>query len=579
MFGRVAALGVAIFSSMAASPARANVICAVVERGRTTCTFFCQNGYTCDLANRKCLPGPEVLKKVHKMLDEASRLKRNLNGDKIKERTAKEAQMFGQQRGQYYYKWDGNPKEMPTPRYRPQYNFAYTKGTPRVSTPVRRVSSNAPSRIVVRSYLETLLTSAQRLPVGDSSRANIITTARTLVASNKIPFDIDAFLCHSAELPASQGRSNTSVAWKVADVEQEVIDRGLCAEAGDKKIQCVAENFGLVVLEVEPEIRARCRAQEQDPELNIGAVAACADRMLRNAWSQTTPARASTRASAEQCPPPSASPSRPDSGADLRRRLKAALAALPDTVDVSEPETSVGTPAPEPAKTDAPPPPDADMDEAFCSYIARRSVRGELTPGDGTPLPEYCKKAFETAKSCTDQSCSMADVIAEEERRQKSNALAWGAADRESIAALQKPLLDRPAPPNAAPPAPTANTVSPVAPVPTVNPSTPTTPSPTASAPSVPSTPVASPTVNPPSPTSPNPIINAPTPTTPSPTVNTPSPIAPSAAQATTPQGPTINTQAPTVASPTVTPSSPTVPAPSVSSPSPTVSPPSVNTR
>src|SRR5262245_47684431 len=124
MSGRITsgAIGLALLASIIPHPAVANVICAVVERGRTTCTYFCQNGYSCDLANRKCLPGPEMLKKAQKMLDEANRIKRDLNGDKIKERSAKEAQMFGSQRGQYYYLWDGNPKEIPTPRYRPQYN-------------------------------------------------------------------------------------------------------------------------------------------------------------------------------------------------------------------------------------------------------------------------------------------------------------------------------------------------------------------------------------------------------------------------------------------------------------------------
>lgn len=519
----------ALLASIAAPPALANVICAVVERGRTTCTYFCQNGFICDLANRKCLPGPQRLKEAQKMLDEANRMKRDLNSEKIKERSAKEAQMFGNQRGQYYYKWDGNPKEIPTPRYRPQYTFGYSKGSPNASRPARRASSSAPSRFVVRSYLATLLTSAQRLPAGDPSRASIIATARSLVASNNIAFDVDSFLCHSAALPAGPGRPAVSVEWKVADIEQEVLDRGLCADAGDDKSKCVAQNFGLVVLDVEPEIRARCKVQEQDPqEQNMGALAVCADRMLRNAWSQATPPAAAGRASAEQCPPPAAPSSRADSADDLRRRLRAALAASGDRDDA--PEAPTESPAPAPAQAAKTPAADPDTDEAFCAYIARKSVRGELTPGDSTPIPQYCKKSFDTAKSCTEQSCSMADVIAEEERRQKSNALPWGAADRENIAALQKPLLDNSAP-NAPPP--TVTTPAPAAaPVPTVNAPAPTTPSPTAGAPSFPSTPAPSATVNAPAPATPGPTVNAPRPTVPAPSVNAPSPTVP---------GPTVN--------------------------------------
>jgi hypothetical protein len=507
----------------------------VVERGRTTCTYFCQNGFICDLANKKCLPGPERLREAQKMLDEANRIKKDLNGEKAKERNAKEAQMFGNQRGEYYYKWDGNPKEIPTPRYRPQYNFGYVKGSPSQSTPVRRAFSSAPSRFAVRSYLATLLTSARRLPAGDPSRASIIAAARALIASNNIPFDVDAFLCQSAALPANSGLPAVSVEWKVADIEQEVLDRGLCKDAGDDKSQCVAQKFGLVVLDVEPEIRARCKAQEQDPqEQNIDALAACADRMLRNAWSQSPPPAAPSRASAEQCQPPAASVPRRDSADDLRRRLRAALAAAGEGDEAPEADTTIPSAeaaAPESAQAAAPPAADPDTDEAFCAYIARKSVRGELTPGDGVPIPEYCKKAFDTAKSCTEQSCSMADVIAEEERRQKSNALPWGAADRESIAALQKPLLGDRAP-NAPPP--TVNAPSPAAPAPRVSAPTPATPSPAATAPSTPSAPTPSPTVNAPTPSSPGPTVNASRPTVPAPSVNAPRPTVP---------GPTVNTR------------------------------------
>lgn len=517
MSGHYKVLVIALLVSLASPPALANVICAVVERGRTTCTYFCQNGFICDLANRKCLPGPERLKEAQKMLDEAKRMKKDINGEKAKERSAKEAQMFGNQRGEYYYIWDGNPKEIPTPRYRPQYNFGYVKGSPSQSTPVRRTYSSAPSRFVVRSYLATLLTSAQRLPAGDPSRASIIAAARALIASNNIPFDIDRFLCQSAALPESQGRPALSVEWTVADVEQEVLDRGLCADAGDDKSRCLAQNFGIVVLDVEPEIKARCKAQEQDPqEQNITALAVCADRMLRNAWSQSSASpTAASRAKAEQCPPPPVSSARRDNTDDLRRRLRAALAARGERDEAPEADTTVpaDTQAPEPAQVaGAPPARDPDTDEAFCAYIARKSVRGELTPGGGTPIPEYCKKALDAAKACTEQSCSMADVIAEEERRQKSNALPWGAADRESIAALQRPLLDNPA---ANAPPPSVNAPPPVAaPAPTVRAPAPTVSNPTAGAPASPSTPA--PSVN-----ATAPAVNAPGATVAGPTVNT----------------------------------------------------------
>jgi tetratricopeptide (TPR) repeat protein len=77
-------------------------------------------------------------------------------------------------------------------------------------------------------------------------------------------------------------------------------------------------------------------------------------------------------------------------------------------------------------------------DQGFCAFIARKAVRGELTPGGGAKIPDYCRSAMDDAKSCAEQKCSIADIIDREERDNSRPLFHWGADDYQAIEALQK---------------------------------------------------------------------------------------------------------------------------------------------
>jgi len=98
-------------------------------------------------------------------------------------------------------------------------------------------------------------------------------------------------------------------------------------------------------------------------------------------------------------------------------------------------EQAAATPTPAPAETTEPPRSD---DDPFCAFIARRSLRGELTAGGGSAIPDYCRSAVDAAKSCAEQKCSMADVLDEQDRNNAQKQLPWGSDDYQAIAKLQR---------------------------------------------------------------------------------------------------------------------------------------------
>jgi hypothetical protein len=425
-------------------PALATVTCAVVQRGRLTCTYYCQNGYTCDLANKKCLPGPEIMSKVQKLLDEAARIRNNLNRDQIARRSAAENRAFGYVPGETYYIWDGNPKEIPTPRYRPRFTAMPASAASRATGGTRTPGPAGARSTAVRSQIEALLTAALQFPSGDPNRANIIKTVRKVVRDNNIPIDVDEFLgCAAPVRQAGPALKPYQLRWRVPDIIPEIEKRGLCAGAKDDEAReaCHKEQFGRVVMSVEPEIKALCKLQENDPQENdIDALAECAERKFKNAWAlrdgALPPAAQSGAQRASTCP----SPLPPDKHDDLRKRLREALAkaGAPEDVDEPSPEATAPSAPPAQAENDAPVAPQPDIDDPFCAYIARKAVRGELTPGGGAQIPAYCKTAMDAAKTCEEQKCSMADIIAEQEKKQKTSQLPWGSADQEAIKALQR---------------------------------------------------------------------------------------------------------------------------------------------
>ena len=87
---------------------------------------------------------------------------------------------------------------------------------------------------------------------------------------------------------------------------------------------------------------------------------------------------------------------------DLRDRLKALLAAH----QIASNDATVDFPAPvskDPVRqvevTAPMPPADRDDDEAYCNYMAREVVRGQLTASDATALPPQCRATIVAAEA------------------------------------------------------------------------------------------------------------------------------------------------------------------------------------
>jgi hypothetical protein len=81
--------------------------------------------------------------------------------------------------------------------------------------------------------------------------------------------------------------STYELRWRVPDIPFEVEKRGLCKDAQDQdeREACHRAQFGQVVMSVEPQIKALCKAQENAcKEENLEALGECASRKFYNAW-------------------------------------------------------------------------------------------------------------------------------------------------------------------------------------------------------------------------------------------------------------------------------------------------------
>jgi hypothetical protein len=445
---RWAICGIVVSAVLAGSlPASASVTCMVRHNGRYVCTFFCQDGFVCNNEGLTCMPGSGVLKKAAEAREAARKATLVYNRQRIASQKDANAKSTGYGQSQVYYKWDGDPRTIPTPRYRSSGNTNYSParfGRAASGTPVRQYKVQPR----VRTQLLTLVTAARSFSGNDSNRPGAVSLLRRFVRDNKVPVDVDELLnCGTpAKAEAPDQLKTVQLRWRVPDILPEIEKRGLCAQArgDDEKSACQAYQFGQVVMSVEPELRALCKLQENDPqEKHPDALGECAENKFRNAWAARDGQVRSVAGGAQvaanggrQCPAITA-----DDFESLRDKLKRLLAEAHADDDDGAPVDPAPAVATQPA--DAPPaqpePAAASSDDdPFCAFIARKAVRGELTPGSGDKIPDYCRSALDKAKSCTDQTCSMADVI---DRQERGNAhpLPWGSDDYKAIQALQQP--------------------------------------------------------------------------------------------------------------------------------------------
>jgi hypothetical protein len=420
----------------------------VRQHGQFVCTYFCRDGFTCDVANNRCIPGPHLLKKLSAAREAARQATLKHNRYLASSAQQSNSKTLGYDMGSYYYIWNGDPREIPTPRYRGGGGIP-SGGASRSTT-----SRSAPMNAQVRQYtvrpqhrdqLLALLAAARSFAPNDLNRAGAVKLLRRFVHDNKVPVDVDALLdCGKPDTAPPDQIKTVPLRWDEAGIQSEIQKRHLCDQVknDDELKACKDYQFGQVVMSVEPEIKALCKAQENDPqEKDLDALGECAEAKFRNALATDGKIRISVNgpavAGTKACPAIDAK-----NVESLRDRLRRALAAA--HVYDSDDDTPDDTPSPQtqqPAQADQAPaaPPEAnDDDDPYCDFIARKAVRGELKSGGGAQIPDYCRKAMDQAKSCEEQKCSMADIIDREEHDRSRPPFHWGADDYQAIEAHQK---------------------------------------------------------------------------------------------------------------------------------------------
>ena len=427
-------------------PAFASVTCAVRRNGKFICTYFCQDGFVCDVANNRCNPGTEIKRKLSDLIEKTRKSALAYNHSRAASDTQTNNEITGNGYTSVVYYWNGDPKEIPSPHYISGGNVSYRTG----SSSARPLS---PKKYVVRKPVRDKLlayvSAARSFAPGDPNRAAAAKMLRQYVRDNKVPVDVDELLNCGAQ-PASKADDRAAsfqLHWTVPDIESEIEKRGLCKQAqGDEALAaCQAYQFGQVVMAVEPELKAICKLQENDfEEKDLEALGACAENKFRNALASRdgkvplANSYAAAAAQANSCPAVAITPDSVESLRDrLRRALAAANAGDDDDTDAVTPSPRADTPAsPQVATQDAQPAP-ADDEDPFCAFIARRAVRGELTLGAGDKIPDYCHNAVDDAKTCEQQKCSMADVIDRQEHNNPAERMPWGVDDYQGIQKLQ----------------------------------------------------------------------------------------------------------------------------------------------
>jgi hypothetical protein len=268
---------------------------------------------------------------------------------------------------------------------------------------------------------------------------------RTL-ADHRVPVKSQDYACLQPA-GATSGKPkliDVPLRWTEYDIRHEAIDRThLCdnVAAGEAKDACRDEKFGQAVMWAEPELAGLCRA-DGGPNHDIDKVAECAKRKFLSAWANhdgiVQEAAPSDWSPSADCGP-SAPPDKRKQAfhSHLRDLLKAALAAekAADNGGGNDGGGSAGGATTDQAALPAEPSPQAapspDNDDAYCSYMAREVVRGELTPGAGMPIPPQCKAAIAAAEEMRKQQqasnappFSMSDVETDKEIKRLMGGLA-----------------------------------------------------------------------------------------------------------------------------------------------------------
>jgi hypothetical protein len=241
----------------------------------------------------------------------------------------------------------------------------------------------------------------------DPQRAKLVEALHRRLALHHVPVKKEDIACLSPTSGVDKRGVPIRLGWKPEHIKKEAIDQsGLCdfVKEGDAKEACRDDKYGQAVMWAEPEIAGQCRTATM-PGQALDAVAECAKRKFDAAWAIKGANRGILQAPMPSnwvapagCARDASASLRKETLRDiLRRRLNDAAQRRDDTITETEtppPDTTVSDGA-----TPPPPPPDKDDDEAYCDFMARATVRGELTVGSNTTIPPGCKATIAAAES------------------------------------------------------------------------------------------------------------------------------------------------------------------------------------
>lgn len=223
------------------------------------------------------------------------------------------------------------------------------------------------------------------------------------VVNNRLPLKSMDLVCLQQPTGSSGKVIDIPLRWKPEDIKKDAIDRShLCDDVAedDAKDACREQKYGQAVMWAEPELAGQCRGAG-----DIDAVAECAKQKFLNAWNKDYGIVSAEAPKGWTVPSSCKTPMVVAAKRDysLRERLRAALESARPYRDVGneselQPQEPVASLADNPAPP-APPPPAIDDDEAYCNYMAREVVRGELTPSSVTAIPPGCKATIAAAEA------------------------------------------------------------------------------------------------------------------------------------------------------------------------------------
>ena len=136
--------------------------------------------------------------------------------------------MMGHDLGSTYYIWNGDPREIPTPRHRQGGFIPATSASRTISyaRPGRTISVPRP----LQSQLLALTVAARSMSASDPNRAGAIKLLRDFAHKNKLAIDVDELLeCDTKKFDDLDKGNAFRLRWDVPAVDAEARKR--CADS------------------------------------------------------------------------------------------------------------------------------------------------------------------------------------------------------------------------------------------------------------------------------------------------------------------------------------------------------------